>query len=76
MIKFREENVLVVVAVYYFTRRLLGNILEKKKASGIVDFLRELCKQAKKPEEIITNNGKEFCNLEMKELCSQLNINH
>ena len=50
--------------------------MKNKQAIGIVGFLKELCTQGKNPEEIITENVKEFCNKEMEELCQQLNINH
>jgi hypothetical protein len=54
----------------------VGKVLKNKQAIGIVNFLKELCAKGKKSEEIITDNGKEFCNAEMKDLCGQLNINH
>ena len=60
----------------YFTRRLWGKVLDNKQAVGIAWILRELCTQGKKPEEIVIDNGLEFCNVEMRELCRQLNINH
>lgn len=76
LIEFREEKAFVVVAVDYFTRRLWGRVLEGKQASEIVKFLKELCLQGKKPEELVTDNGKEFCNNQMDELCRQMKINH
>ena len=67
---------MIVVAVDYFTRRLWGKVLDNKQAVGIAWILRELFTQGKKPEEVVTDNGREFCNVEMRELCRQLNINH
>lgn len=76
MIEINEETKMVAVAVKYFTRRLWGKVLDNKRAVEFVRFLKELSAQGKKPEKIVTDNGREFCNTKMIELCRPLNINH
>lgn len=76
IIEFREEIVFIVVAIDYFTRRVWARVLKSKQAMGIVNFIKDLCAQGKKTEEIITDNGREFCNEQMRELCRTLNIEH
>lgn len=76
LIEFREEGFFVVVGIDYFTRRLWGKVIKSKQASEIMTFLKDLCTKGKKPEEIVTDNGKEFCNEQMSELCKTLNIEH
>lgn len=50
--------------------------MENKQAIGIVKFIKDLCAQGKNPEEIITDNGKEFCNDQLLELFRNLEIRH
>lgn len=50
--------------------------MTSKSASGVVEFLKDLCKQGKRPEEIVTDNGKEFQNDQFRSLCRILDINH
>lgn len=76
LIEFREEGYYVVVAIDYFTRRLWARPLTSKSASAVVEFIKDLCKQGKKPEEIVTDNGKEFQNDQFRSLCRILDINH
>lgn len=76
LIEFREEKAFIVVAIDYFTRRAWARVVESKHATAIVSLIKELCSQGKKPEEIITDNGKEFCNEQLRELCSTMNIEH
>ena len=66
----------VVVAVDYFTRRLWAKVLESKHGCGIFEFIKEACKEGRKPEETITDNGREFCSRQVSELCRALEIKH
>lgn len=76
LIEFRDEMAFIVVAIDYFTRRAWARVLKSKHAIGVVDFIRDLCSQGKKPEKIITDSGKEFCNDQMRDLCRTLDIEH
>lgn len=76
LIEFRDEGYYVVVAVDYFTRRMWARPLKTKSAAGVIEFLKDLCRQGKKPEEIVTDNGKEFQNDQLREICRILDISH
>nr|AHW68394.1 hypothetical protein NP_09H07 [Nosema pernyi] len=76
LIEFREEKCFVVVAIDYFTRRVWAKVIRSKESFRIVEFVKSICSEGKVPEEIITDNGKEFCNSEFRQLCSTLKINH
>jgi hypothetical protein len=75
LIEFRDERCFVIVAIDYFTRKVWGKVIESKKASEIVEFLKDIC-VGEKPEEIVSDNGREFCNEEFKEVCYRLGIRH
>ena len=53
-----------------------GTVLERKTGSNVVGFIRKLCKEGKKPEDIITDNGKEFINEDFRRFCRSLEIKH
>lgn len=72
LMEFREHGVYVIVAIDYFTRRLWGRVIERKSRQEIVQFIKDLCQQGKKPEELITDNGREFINEEFTSLCRDL----
>lgn len=61
-----------MVRIDYFMRK----VIKSKQGLEIVTFLKDLCTQGKKPEEIITDNGKEFCNEQMRKLCNTVGIEH
>lgn len=60
LIEFRSEGVYVVMAIDYFARRMWARMLETKSVAGVVYFLKKLCQRGNKPEEIITDNRREF----------------
>ncbi|WUR03408.1 integrase RTL1 [Vairimorpha necatrix] len=53
------------------TRRITNT-----RASSITGFIENLCRNGKRPEEIISDNGREFANEEFRELCRKLDITH
>ncbi|MGL4848578.1 MAG: DDE-type integrase/transposase/recombinase [Clostridium sp.] len=65
-----------MVAVDFHTRLVLGVVLDDKRGTTVVDFLVDLCRMSKKPEEYVTDNGKEFENESFKEMCRRMNIKH
>jgi len=46
--------------------------LRSRNAQGVVEFIKDLCRQGKKPVAIVTNNGKEFQNDLLRKLCNNL----
>ncbi|KAF9758285.1 hypothetical protein NGRA_3163 [Nosema granulosis] len=75
LIEFGDEGCFVVVAIDYFTRLVWTRVIEIKTASEILKFLKSIC-VGEIQEEIITVNGKEFFNVQFKELCKDLEIRH
>lgn len=53
-----------------------GTVLNEKRTSSIVAFLSKLCRNERKPMEIITDNGKEFSNDELRDLCAKQDISY
>lgn len=76
LIEFREVGQYVIVAIDYYSRRVWGRVIGEKSGNEIYYFIKELCSKGKKPEEIITDNGKEFVNVKIRDLCSELDIEH
>ncbi|WUR04686.1 endonuclease [Vairimorpha necatrix] len=76
LIEYREEKKYIVVAIDYFTRRVWDRVIDAKTGEKIVEWVKEMCVQGKKPEEIITDNGKEFVNEGFRQLCKDLSIEH
>lgn len=66
----------VLVAMDYFSRVVLGEIIRSKEANEIVKLVRKWCKNGDIPEELITDNGKEFSNKEVGMMCNELGIKH
>ncbi|KAF9756190.1 Transposon Tf2-9 polyprotein, partial [Nosema granulosis] len=76
LIEFRDVGKYVLVLIDYYTRIVWGKVLDDKRGSSIVEFVKQLCGNGMHPVEIITDNGKEFINDEMRKLCAELKISH
>ncbi len=76
LIDYRDIGKYVLLSIDYHTRMVWGTVLNDKRSSSIVEFILKLCRNGRKPMEIITDNGKEFSNEEMRELCVKLDISH
>ena len=61
-----------MVVIDYFNRRVWAWPLRRKSAKVVVEFIKDLCRQGKKPVAIVTDNGKEFQNDLLRKLCSNL----
>ncbi|WUR04589.1 LTR Retrotransposon [Vairimorpha necatrix] len=76
LIDFRDKGKYVLVAIDYHTRIAWGCVLYDKKRSSVAQFIENLCINGRRPEEIITDNGREFDNVDLKDLCRKLDITH
>lgn len=76
LIDFRDLGMYVLVGIDYHTRLVWGITMKEKKGSNVTWFIESLCRNGNRPEEIITDNGKEFINEGFKELCHKLGIRH
>ena len=76
LIKMHNEEGYVLVSIDYFTRYVLTEYLEKKSSEGIVNTISKWCSQGRIPEEIITDNAKEFISQVFKENMAKFGIKH
>ncbi|KAF9758258.1 hypothetical protein NGRA_3191, partial [Nosema granulosis] len=65
-----ELKVYVLVGIDYYTRFLYGKIISEKSSKNIIQVLEEWFVNEVVPEEIISDNAKEFESTEYKEWCS------
>lgn len=75
IIDLGNEGGYVLIAIDYFTRYALAKQIERKNAETILSVVQNWC-QNNKPEEIITDHGKEFVNAEFKKYCNNEEIQH
>ena len=71
-----EEGIYVLIGIDYFTRGIAVKIVKSKAAQEISDGMREWFMAGIIPKEIISDNGKEFCNEKVDELCRDFNVGH
>ncbi|KAF9762178.1 hypothetical protein NGRA_2185 [Nosema granulosis] len=75
--EFREIEKNKIVAIDYYSRRVWGRVIENKLSDEIVRFVKEIWGgDENKPEELITDNGREFINDKFKEMCRTQGIKH
>lgn len=71
-----EENRYLLVGVDYFTRFMALESLEKKDMYGVRNALEKWFAKGHIPEQLISDNGKEFVNVQMKKMCKKYGIEH
>jgi len=76
MLEIREQGRYVLVAIDYFTRMVWARVLRSKETMGVVETIRGWMVDGYKPEEIITDNAKEFCSSEFEKMCADNGIKH
>jgi hypothetical protein len=70
------ENTYILVGIDYFTRRAVAEIIRNKSAEKVTTVIENWCKQLGNPENIITDQGPEFKNAWMEDLCIRRSIYH
>lgn len=75
LLDLRSDGVYALVGIDYYTRYAFVQLTDKKDSMSILNILKKWCEHSK-PEEIITDNGKEFTNKDFKEFCNNENIAH
>jgi transposase InsO family protein len=76
MIDIRTEGKYVLVAIDYFTRGIKAAVLESKATRGVVETIKAWIGEGFRMEELISDNGKEFCSREFGEMCVDFGIKH
>jgi phosphoribosylformylglycinamidine (FGAM) synthase-like enzyme len=76
LIDIREEGKYVLVAIDYYSRGIWTRVIDTKDAGNVVDVLSNWFRGRIKPEEIISDNGKEFANMKFKTFCKKRRIRH
>ncbi|KAF9750343.1 hypothetical protein NGRA_3450, partial [Nosema granulosis] len=68
----------ILLGIDYFTRKLWGASLESKSAENVIKALEEWIKDKEDgfPNELITDNAKEFCIEKFGRWCSENKIKH
>ena len=72
-----SEGKYALVAIDYFTRAMWAKDLDSKRTRGILtEIERRVQESGQKPEEMITDNGKEFWGEEFTRWCIDRGIRH
>lgn len=69
MVDVRNEGKYVLVAIDYFTRIAMAKVLESKETDLVVRTVEEWMAGGARPEELITDNGKEFTSVKFRVMC-------
>ncbi|OIR56572.1 MAG: uncharacterized protein A8A55_2680, partial [Amphiamblys sp. WSBS2006] len=70
-------NKYIVAAIDYYSKWLFAKAIPDKKGSTIVDFVeKEVIMKKGIPDTIVSDNGKEFTNVQMEALCRKYGIRH
>lgn len=75
LVDLQDSGKYILLGIDYFSRFALGAVIGDKRGSTILNVVKEWC-ESFKPEEFITDNGKEFSNEEFSEYCAKNNILH
>lgn len=75
MLEVRQEGKYILIGVDYFTRYAFAEVINNKTAKEILDKIKKWTVDIK-PEEIITDHGKEFCNEDFRRYCIENEITH
>lgn len=75
ILDYRTYGCYVIIAIDYFTRFVYTKVVEDKKGETIANALEDWIEK-NKPDEIITDNGREFVNDKFGQICSKNRIQH
>lgn len=76
LIDLRNEGKYILVVIDYFSRYMQAKVLDTKDAQSIEGTIRGWCIYGYIPEELITDNDKEFCNEKFRKVSTDLGIKH
>ncbi|KAF9747733.1 hypothetical protein NGRA_3512, partial [Nosema granulosis] len=70
------EKRFILLGIDYFTRKLWGKSLGSKSTEEVIRSLEEWIRNDGFPDELITDNAKEFCSEAFEKWCSENDIKH
>jgi len=73
---FVDQKQVVLTAIDYFTRRAYAKKLGSKTPAEVAEALECLIREFGKPEQIVTDNGKEFSNKSIENMLAEMSIDH
>jgi IS30 family transposase len=76
ILQVEKEKQLILIYIDYFTRWCRMKLIENKMAMIVLNDIEEFCKSFGKPEEILTDNGREFANDLLKKFLANNKIKH
>lgn len=76
LLHLAEESCYVLIGIDYFTRFISAKVIYDKKGLSVVAALEEWFKDGYIPKEIISDNGREFCNSDVRECLNRYGIEH
>lgn len=71
-----EEGLNALILIDYYSRLLIAKITMERRSSTIVTILEEIFKKIGYPNEIISDNAKEFISTEFRDMCDHRKIQH
>lgn len=75
IVKIETDDKLVMLGIDYFTRYLFAEVIDSRTARSVMATLGKWFNMKGVPEEIISDNAKEFVAREVKEFCARCEIN-
>lgn len=75
LIDLRSSGVYILVAIDYYTRYVLAEVINNKNSETVLEIIKNWTIDFK-PEEFVTDNGREFSNQTFILFCSENGIKH
>lgn len=69
IVEIGEPRKCVLLGIDYYTRYLYGTILESKASRNVIEAMENWFRESGVPEEIISDNVKEFSSSELSKWC-------
>ena len=71
-----DENKYLLVGIDYFTRFVATRLIDRKDMHSVTKAMSAWFSEGHIPETLISDNGKEFVNSEMENMCKKYGIEH
>ena len=71
-----NNNAYILIIVDALTKHLVLRLLPNKKAKSVAKEFSAFMMEYGTPKEVLTDNGLEFCNSLIRELCRRVNVKH